>query len=195
MMREGVETFGYNSWEELWADYTVFTMVRNPYDRAGSSYDYIVGRHTVRCSCVCSSYDCIVGRHAARCSCFLNCIVGRHTARCSCVCLLAGRMTASSAATRYAACHLHHLSLCSRCKGTCSACLSAEKVSLCRCTGTLAPRMFGKLLLNNAVSVDRAQRQKGPDRLLTELFSRYFLPATLDRCGGVQKQDSHNEQI
>jgi hypothetical protein len=30
--------------DELWMDYTVFALIRNPYDRAGSSYDYVLSR-------------------------------------------------------------------------------------------------------------------------------------------------------
>lgn len=44
----GLEELGYESWQALWQDYTIFALVRNPYDRAGSSFDYILGRHKVR---------------------------------------------------------------------------------------------------------------------------------------------------
>lgn len=37
----GARAFGYGSWAELWRDYLVFAPVRNPYERAASSYDYI----------------------------------------------------------------------------------------------------------------------------------------------------------
>ena len=47
----GLENLGYESWDALWQDYTVFTMVRNPYDRAGSSYDYLLKRRKVRSRC------------------------------------------------------------------------------------------------------------------------------------------------
>lgn len=40
----GLKKLGYASWEELWADYTVVTLIRNPFDRAGSAYDYLLGR-------------------------------------------------------------------------------------------------------------------------------------------------------
>lgn len=42
MVRVGHKELGYESWEQLWADYVVITTVRNPYDRAGSAYDYIL---------------------------------------------------------------------------------------------------------------------------------------------------------
>ena len=48
----GIEHWGYRSWQELWMDYTVFTVARNPFDRAASAYDYITGRRMqalVRC--------------------------------------------------------------------------------------------------------------------------------------------------
>lgn len=47
MYSAGVESFGYESIEALWADYTVFTTIRNVYDRAGSAYDYLLGLRTV----------------------------------------------------------------------------------------------------------------------------------------------------
>lgn len=46
--RVGIKSLGYESLETLWADYTVMALIRNPYDRAGSSYDYILGRREVR---------------------------------------------------------------------------------------------------------------------------------------------------
>lgn len=46
--RIGLKKLGYESFEEMWADYNVLALVRNPYDRAGSSYDYTLGRRTVR---------------------------------------------------------------------------------------------------------------------------------------------------
>jgi hypothetical protein len=52
MIRTGANALGYQDFHALWMDYTVFTLVRNPYDRAGSSYDYLLSRRTVvRCSC------------------------------------------------------------------------------------------------------------------------------------------------
>eukprot|EP00892_Ulva_mutabilis_P012447 jgi/Ulvmu1/9575/UM054_0005.1 len=48
VMRIGVQSLGYASWEALWADYTVMALVRNPYDRAGSSYDYTLGLRKAR---------------------------------------------------------------------------------------------------------------------------------------------------
>lgn len=47
--RVGIKSLGYESLEAMWADYTVMALVRNPYDRAGSSYDYILGRREVCC--------------------------------------------------------------------------------------------------------------------------------------------------
>lgn len=41
--------WGYESWEELWMDYTVFTVARNPFDRAASGYDYILQRRVRSC--------------------------------------------------------------------------------------------------------------------------------------------------
>jgi hypothetical protein len=50
MAKFGVEALGYNTMEEMWMNYTVFALVRNPYDRAGSSYDYVLSRREkVRC--------------------------------------------------------------------------------------------------------------------------------------------------
>ena len=80
MQAIGLKNLGYESWDTLWADYTVFTMVRNPYDRAGSSFDYILGRHEVRCSC------------------FLQ----RSRSRATRTTALAARLATSSAATRCA---------------------------------------------------------------------------------------------
>lgn len=48
MVNHGAAAFGYADFDELWRDYTVFALVRNPYDRAGSSYDYILDRRQVR---------------------------------------------------------------------------------------------------------------------------------------------------
>ena len=42
VLSKGHDAFGYDSWESLWADYTVFATVRNIYDRAGSAYDYLL---------------------------------------------------------------------------------------------------------------------------------------------------------
>ena len=42
MARLGPQAFGYDSFDALWMDYTVFSSVRNPYDRAGSAYEYIL---------------------------------------------------------------------------------------------------------------------------------------------------------
>eukprot|EP00892_Ulva_mutabilis_P004467 jgi/Ulvmu1/2392/UM131_0003.1 len=39
----GVESLGYESLQAMWADFTVFTITRNVYDRAGSAYDYLLG--------------------------------------------------------------------------------------------------------------------------------------------------------
>ena len=50
MERQTPQAFGYASFEELWQDYTVFTVVRNPYDRASSAYDYVLHRRKV---CLC----------------------------------------------------------------------------------------------------------------------------------------------
>lgn len=48
IIRVGIHNLGYESLETMWADYTVMALVRNPYDRAGSSYDYVLGRREVR---------------------------------------------------------------------------------------------------------------------------------------------------
>lgn len=45
--RVGLSKLGYGSFEEMWEDYSVLALVRNPYDRAGSSYDYTLGRRKV----------------------------------------------------------------------------------------------------------------------------------------------------
>lgn len=52
IVRAGPAAFGYTSFEAMWADYFVFTTVRNPYTRAASSYDYIYARHEVRAAFV-----------------------------------------------------------------------------------------------------------------------------------------------
>lgn len=44
----GVRALGYDSLEALWQDYFVFGSIRNPYERAGSAYDYILDRRKVR---------------------------------------------------------------------------------------------------------------------------------------------------
>ena len=61
VLAQGHDAFGYDSWASLWADYTVFATVRNVYDRAGSAYDYLLGRRKARqtplmrlCSCCCN---------------------------------------------------------------------------------------------------------------------------------------------
>ena len=48
MSQLGLAKLGYDSWDALWADYTVFTLTRNPYDRAASLRDSIVAGHKVR---------------------------------------------------------------------------------------------------------------------------------------------------
>ena len=47
MTKAGPEAFGFQSFDELWEAYTVFALVRNPYQRAASSYDYILDRRKV----------------------------------------------------------------------------------------------------------------------------------------------------
>ena len=47
IIHAGVNNLGYASLEAMWADYTVLSLVRNPYDRAGSAYDYILGHRQV----------------------------------------------------------------------------------------------------------------------------------------------------
>lgn len=48
LARAGHAALGFDSWEALWRNYTVFTAARNPFTRAASSYDYIYARHEVR---------------------------------------------------------------------------------------------------------------------------------------------------
>lgn len=45
----GTQALGARSVHELWQQFTVFTMVRNPYDRAGSAYEYLYSRRLVCC--------------------------------------------------------------------------------------------------------------------------------------------------
>ena len=42
--RHRPDYYNFTSWEDMWRDYTVFTIVRNPLDRAGSGYDYVNSR-------------------------------------------------------------------------------------------------------------------------------------------------------
>lgn len=42
------QDFNYTSWEELYQDYFVFTVARNPYSRAASAYDFLYGLKEVR---------------------------------------------------------------------------------------------------------------------------------------------------
>ena len=48
--RDGLWKLGFDSWEELWKNYTVFSVARNPYDRAASAYDYLYARRARFCS-------------------------------------------------------------------------------------------------------------------------------------------------
>lgn len=43
----GPVALGFKNWHEMWLNYTVFTTVRNPYNRAASSYDYMEAERKV----------------------------------------------------------------------------------------------------------------------------------------------------
>ena len=40
----GVSALGYTSWADLWRDYVVFGIARSPFDRAASTYNYLLQR-------------------------------------------------------------------------------------------------------------------------------------------------------
>lgn len=48
LQRQGApHTFGFDTWQAMWRNYTVFALVRNPFDRAASAYDYIQSEREV----------------------------------------------------------------------------------------------------------------------------------------------------
>ena len=44
----GPKSLGYASWEALWQDYYIFAPIRNPFDRAGSAYEYLTSGPRVK---------------------------------------------------------------------------------------------------------------------------------------------------
>lgn len=55
----GPDHWGYSSWREMWMDFTVFTVARNPFDRAGSAFDYILGRRVRGVCCYDALRTCL----------------------------------------------------------------------------------------------------------------------------------------
>lgn len=47
LLEDGPAAWGYASFADIWADFTVFAVVRNPFERAASAYDYVLGRHSL----------------------------------------------------------------------------------------------------------------------------------------------------
>ena len=48
------QNFSYPSWQAMYQDFLVFTLVRNPYSRAASGYDFIYQEHGVRTHTSCA---------------------------------------------------------------------------------------------------------------------------------------------
>lgn len=46
---------GFADVRALWHSYTVFTVIRSPYDRAASAYEYLWSRRLVRLRWLCSA--------------------------------------------------------------------------------------------------------------------------------------------
>ena len=49
----GPSKLGYKSWDEIWMHFFVFMPIRNPWDRAGSAFDYMQAHTTNRFGKVC----------------------------------------------------------------------------------------------------------------------------------------------
>ena len=83
LLGDGPEALGYPTWDSLWQDYTVFAVVRNPFDRAASSYQYIYAERQVSSSAVrahphvdARARPCLLG---VECPASLRCCMLMHT--------------------------------------------------------------------------------------------------------------------